>query len=762
MNIAVTEGVALMPPAFDAGLGVWSSEDGTTGSATYLGAPNAALVPADQDFGSCLELVKTQATQKLRWMGNTPILPGVYLRISARVKAVSGNLPAVRIAGYAMSASGHVAGLVEVGASSALAAYGEVVTVEAIVGSGRRGGVGMVWGMVPVTGHFGLDLTGATGGTVRIESIVIEDVTADFLRDMFDSVDVTDYGAVGDGVTDDAAAFLAADAGAAGRAITVPAGSYRIGSSISISAPIRFAGTLTMPVAARLSLLSNFDFPTYAAAFGDEQLGFQKALQALFGYTDHNTLDLMGRRIELTAPIDVKAISPDISSFSNRRVLRNGQINVVAGTGWADLVVTSTATFSTDAPFELTSVANIANIPVGARITGTGVGREVYVRAVDVAGGSLTLSEPFFGGSGVRSLTFTRNRYALDFSGIGKLDRFTIEDVEILCNGAASGVMLAPTGEMFCLRDCMINAPKDRGVTSIGRGCQDLHIDRCQFLSSESAVAASERVSIAVNVNANDTKIRENRFARFRHTLLLNGTGHLLVGNHLFQGDDLNNAPRLPGLIFCQPNVQSVVTGNYIDNCTIEWTNEYAPSPALGVEYSFGGLTVTGNTFVCSRAASAFTWFSVKPYGAGHYIQGLAVQGNVFRTFDCTLDRIEKVDTSYATLDFGRMRNVVFDGNTFNGITQMTQSPVLLQMDQATAQTVWTVQPGAWLPFGGWARNVQGLVAEGEVSTAQGGRISAMPYVSVEQGSLKQNVTLTWPEAAKGTVQITVRVDNPV
>ena len=127
MNKAITEGLLLMPPPFSGGLDVWSSEDGTPGSATYDGATNAAFVPADQDFGGCLELVKTEDTQKLRYMGETPLLPGCYLRVTARVKAISGNLPSVRIAGWAgQSGGGNVTGLVETGPGVALHRYGEV------------------------------------------------------------------------------------------------------------------------------------------------------------------------------------------------------------------------------------------------------------------------------------------------------------------------------------------------------------------------------------------------------------------------------------------------------------------------------------------------------------------------------------------------------------------------------------------------------------------------------------------------------------
>ena len=762
MNKAITDGLVLTPPKFELGLGVWSSENGTAGSATYLSAANAALVAADADFGSCLELVKTASTQKLRYMGQTPIQPGMYLRITARVKAMSGNLPSVRIAGYAMNGSNaHVTGLTEVGTSIALTTYGSVVTVQAIVGSGAKGGVDMPWGTAPIYGFFGLDLTGTNGGVVRIDDIEIEDITEAFLRDMMDWVDVRDYGAKGDGSTNDRAAFVAADAAAAGRGILVPAGTYYIATALTIRAPIRFVGSLTMPTAERLILMAQYDFPTYAAAFGDELLGLKKALQALFGYTDHISLDLKGRRVEVSEPIDVKALAPDISSFSNRRVIHNGALNVVDGDVWTPTVVTSQAGYNINAPYTLTGVSNIANIAVGSLVTGSGVGREVYVRAVDVASSTLTLSQPFFGGSGTRTLTFTRFKYVLDFSGIAKLDRFNIDDIEILCNGIASGIMLPVTGEMFHIRDCYINRPKHRGITSIGRGCQDLLVDRCQFLSNEGTVAAPDRVSIAMNVNANDTKIRESRFVRFRHTMVLAGTGHLIVGCHWFQGDDTALGPRLPGLIFCQPNVQSAVTGNYVDNSIIEWTNEYAPSPNFGTEYSFGGLTVTGNTFVCIRTAAWFTWFSVKPYGSGHFIQGLSVTGNVFRTVDCTIDRIEKVDTTYASLDNERMRNVVFEANAFNGITQMTVSPVMLQVDQASAQTVWTASAGAWLPFGGWARNVESLVAEGPITNTAGARVTSMPYVNVESGTSKSNVFVVWPEAAKGRVQVKVRVDNP-
>ena len=142
MNKAITDGIVFMPPQFANGLTVWSAGDGTPGSPTYGGSGTGVFVPADADFGGCLEILKVQTTQQLRYMGQTPILPGCYLQIKARVKAISGPLPSVRIAAWAGGAGDtHVAGVVEQGPATQLSGYGSGHEVTAIVGTGKRPGV---------------------------------------------------------------------------------------------------------------------------------------------------------------------------------------------------------------------------------------------------------------------------------------------------------------------------------------------------------------------------------------------------------------------------------------------------------------------------------------------------------------------------------------------------------------------------------------------------------------------------------------------
>lgn len=761
MNKAITEGLVFMPPPFSAGLGLWSSDDGRSGQTSYLGQANAAYVPSDQDFAGCMELQKTNSVQKLRCFQAIPFQPGLYLRVTARVKAVAGALPAVRIAGWAGRSTGaNATGADPEGPSVQLTSYGTVFEVSAIIGSGNRPGVDMVWGTAPVLGHFGIDLTGPTGGVVRIDDITIEDVTDVFHSAMFDWVDVRDYGAIGDGVTDDFAAFDAADAAAVGKRVVVPPGSYFIGSHMTFENPVQFEGTLVMAETTRLACTRNFNLDTYSVAFGAELLGFKKALQALFYFTDHVTLDLNGRRVELTEPIDVYALG-GLSSFKQRRIVTNGNLVVVDGTAWAPQTASAVATYSVANPFALTGVSNISAVPVGARISGSGVGREVYVRAKNISTNSITLSQPLFGGSGTRNYSFERYAYMLDFSNFPELSRFELTNIEFTASNVASGVSLADTGAVCKIANCTFSNIKHRAITSTGEGCQDLIIESCSFYSADQGALAQDRISLVFNTNANDIKIRNNRSSRFGTFAVVSGSGSMFHGNHFFGGDDAAPGVRRAGIVLTRPNCKSFITGNYIDNSFVELTNEHDETPNFSSEYSFGGLTITGNTFTAQNVVNWFSWIVISPFGSGHYVSGLNVIGNVFYARSGDIIRVDSVNTTHANLSYNLFRNVTFSQNSFNGVDQGTQSPMLIEHTQSTAADTWVVDTAGKLPFGGRARNVVAVVPEGAITNSGGAAQWSQPYAQPEQGGAGQAIYLRWPSAVKGKAQVTLRVDNP-
>ncbi|CUH28026.1 Pectate lyase superfamily protein [Jannaschia seosinensis] len=763
MNKAITDGLVLTPPPFEAGLGVWSREDGRPGSNTYASAGYAAFVPADQDFGGCLELVKTDGVQRIRYMGATPIFPGCYYRITVRVKAVAGNLPNVRAAATPVRADGNVVSGVPIsGPEVALRDYGRVVTVTAILGTGARGGVDLGWNAQVAHAHVGLDLTGASDGVVRVEDIEVEDITGAFLRDMMDWVDVRDFGAVGDGSTDDSAAFAAADAAAAGREVLVSKGVYRLSQHVTMDAPVRFEGRVTMPRSRRLSLKQNFDLNSYIDAFGDEEEGFRRAIQALFAFTDHDTLDMMGRRVELTQPLDVQAAVYDRNTFANQRSIRNGQIEVKNTAAFKTDSVVASASFNSGDPRRLSNVQNIGAISVGSLVTAPqGVGREIYVRSKDEAAGTLELSNPLWGAPGKQTYTFDRFKYALDFSGFALLQRFSLVAIEFLMADRSSGIMLPLDGLIFHVKDCFINGPRDRGISSIGTGCQGLLIDRCQFLSSEQPDNVEDRHTIGFNVNSNDAKIRNNRAVMFRHFAVMGGAGHIVTGNHFFQGDAQSLGQRTAGMVFADAQAKTVFTSNYVDNAYIEWTNEYDPAPDFQSEFSFGGFQIVGNIFYSSNVPSSYAPIHIKPYGPGHFINGMTVMGNSFKTVQGQqLDRVDFVDTTHADLDYSRFVDVNVSSNTFHAVRDRFENPIVTSVTQNTAGRTWTSNLNDRLPFRAAARAVVAVTPDGPIRRSDNSVAFAAPWTAAGLGSNQQSIQLNWEDPVKGKVHVTVRCDR--
>ncbi len=762
MNKAITHGLVLMPPPFAEGLSLWSRQDGRPGSDTWATAANAALVAADADFGTCLEVVKAEATTRIRYMGQTPILPGLYLRVSARIKVLSGNLPSVRIAAWAGTATNqNLSSAPQTGPITALTTYGAVVTVSAIIGTGTRTGVDMPWGPSASFGHMGLDLTGPNGGQVRIESITIEDVTSVFLRKIMDWVDVRDFGALGDGVTNDRAAFVAADTAAAGREVMVPAGDYFIGSSLTMNSITRFEGKLVMPDSARLALNRNFDLKGYSQAFGDDVIGLKKGIQQLFNQSDHEGFDLCGRRVLLTEPLDVQTVVGNRNTFANRRVLRNGQLAAAPSPAWTDEVQTRSGSWSASDPRRITGLSNVANIPVGALVTAPqGVGREIYVTSRDVAGGRVTLSAPLRAAPVTQSYSFRRFKYLLDFIGWQNLQRFVISDIEFLCAGLSSGLNLPTDGLVFQIKDCFFTGPKDRAITSAGEGCQGMQIDRCQFLSTEQDIAAPLRSTICFNSNSSDIKVRDNRAVRFRHFGVIGGSGNIISGNHFFQGDGVTDGPRTAGLVLAGNNIKTTLEGNYIDNCYIEWGNERDPNPNFTGGLSFHGVTMDGNIFFSTASAPWMNFILIKPYGSGHFINGLNVSNNLFKkTTGPQLETVEGIDTSFGTIDLSRTTDLFFTANTYHGIVRRPENPVTLRHVEGTASSAWNVDLSAVSPFGAPVRGAVSFLAEGPLRSASNVIVYLTPYAEVGQGVGGRTLRLRWQQDVRGTAQITARFD---
>ncbi len=601
-------------PSFADGLDIWSSGDGRPGSVTYDAVPGARRVE-DPDFGPCLEIEKREPVQKLRYMGETPILPGRYLRLRVRVKTLTGPAPGVRIAGWAGRATSAPAPVAATAGPVVQAVKGAIVEAEAILGTGPRLGVAMVWGEGAVYGHLGLDLTGAVGGTVRIADPVLEDVSHLFLREQADCVDPRDHGAVGDGVQDDAAAFEAADRAAQGRTIWVPEGLFRLGRPVTLASRVRFAGMVAMDAADPLVLCRNLDLATYADAMGDPTLGFRKAFQALMSDEGPDRLDLCGLEVPLDGPLDLAAISGRRVA-GGRRVIRNGSFTCRPGPGWQSEAVETGGRTDAAAPARLTGLAARVPVPPGALAEGEGLGREIYVRREGA--GEVELGQPPRLAETRGRFRFRRFRFALDFSGFARLSDLCLDGITVACGGAASAVLLAAEGAGMAFRDCRFEAIGQRGVVSPGNGCAGLRVEGCLFEAEAPGI-------VGLAVNAGGSTLRDNRFDGAGLGAILRGGGHLVSGNRFVARAGRHTV----GLVFAGTGAAGPVTDNRFEGATLEWTNEHDPEPARRDWPSFSGLAVTGNAFAAETPPDP-GWIVVRPHGGGHELAGMSVTGNSF------------------------------------------------------------------------------------------------------------------------------------
>jgi hypothetical protein len=190
-----------------------------------------------------------------------------------------------------------------------------------------------------------------------------------------------------------------------------------------------------------------------------------------------------------------------------------------------------------------------------------------------------------------------------------------------------------------------------------------------------------------------------------------------------------------------------------------EWTNELDPTPAFTGGFSFSALSVTDNVFLCGEVAPWFSYIVVKPHGAGHFLNGVSIIGNRFRSINGTIDRVDRVDTAFSDLDFSRTKNVVMHANSFNNVATQTSSPALIDHTQSGDDNTWLISASDVLPFGGQLLGVDAVVPLGALRNAANVRQYALPHVDLRQGANRDGMRLVWPQAVRGRVSVTARVD---
>ena len=205
--------------------------------------------------------------------------------------------------------------------------------------------------------------------------------------------------------------------------------------------------------------------------------------------------------------------------------------------------------------------------------------------------------------------------------------------------------------------------------------------------------------------------------------------------------------------------VSELIISNYIDNCFIEWTNEHDPAPEFSSEFSFSALSITDNVFLSGDVAPWFNYIVVKPHGAGHFLGGVNITGNLFKSLGAKIDRAERVDTSFTDLDYLRMRDVNFTASSFYGVVNRVSNPPLMKHTEGSVATTWTVDTNEKLLFKGQTLAVDSVVVLGRIRNSSNSVVFLSPAADTRKGSNFGQIQLTWQQPMRGVVQIAICMD---
>ena len=168
-----------------------------------------------------------------------------------------------------------------------------------------------------------------------------------------------------------------------------------------------------------------------------------------------------------------------------------------------------------------------------------------------------------------------------------------------------------------------------------------------------------------------------------------------------------------------------------------------------------------GNIFTSSESAPWFRFIQIKPFGPNHFINGLSITGNIFKhTGGGTIERMDLVDESIGVLNPNKFQNITVTGNTYNNVDARTTNPVTVEMEEVTANALWSFDFAPYLPFGGKARRVVALLPQNEIKSSTNVGIYTMPYAVCSLGTNGTEINLHWSQAVKGKAHVTVRTDN--
>ena len=397
------------------------------------------------------------------------------------------------------------------------------------------------------------------------------------LEDRFrDIINVKDFGAIGDGVTDDTAAIQAAlNASNNVEPVLIPKGNYVLTSTLTAFCPVIFNGVISV---SSLSSVS-FKLKSQPIVFNDYRkiymgtewtnpnsllagIALQRAVDELAESLRYHTLEGEGASIALGHSINVDSF-PAVGLFGRFKTIQNLTVVLSAGFGIRNPTTQAVTTSAQAYAFDI-------NAPTTPSTFG-----------------------------------FSFNNVTIYGQKNGNGIYYGIQD-----NNQESSIV-----------NCNFTNFYNKGIKSI----HPLKISKCRLTGGEFNLRDADRITTGIELYAGDSEIIDTTVSYCKTGIYAEGSSLTLMDVHCFNGSTDNESPVL---WVNNANADMRATGCYFDNGPI-WIY-----PLSSVSDTFGRCTFDSSVFTWgSTSAGNRSWVVAKPVQSDAKLRGIITTGCQFRDY---------------------------------------------------------------------------------------------------------------------------------
>ena len=420
-------------------------------------------------------------------------------------------------------------------------------------------------GIIPFKGY---PISGEDSSFVQDGTGAVTRTMQDKARDL---ISVKDFGAVGDGVTDDTSAIQAALAHAGTtKTVLIPNGNFVVTGNCVANSPVVFDGFLTITSATvKFELKSQpivltdyrkiYMGSNWNVSSADCSVALSRAVNELLTSFKYYTLDGEGWKAELQSEIQV--IPPTTGFYGQFKTIQNLQIILKSG--------------------------------FGNRNSTSGI------------------------------VTPNLNAFAFSVSGPQPASVYGIifENIHIYCAKNGSGINFDfSSNQESEINNCRITNFYLKAIIS----SNPLRINGCYITGGDFNLYDEDRTITGIELLSGDSEIIATTISYCKYGIVIEGATLLVSSTHIFNGSTHNQSPA----IYVKNDMADLFVNNcYLDNgpILIERQLDYT---------NFGRVHITNSCFTwAARSRGNRSFIIAKPVGLGIELRGMTVMGCQFRDY---------------------------------------------------------------------------------------------------------------------------------